>query len=541
MDWSQRTYADALHWGMREHGPAVAVIDGSRRLTYAELVARVDRFAAGLLDLGIRPGDKVGIWLPDCLEWMIARWAIPTIGAVLVPINTRFRDSDLRYVLQQSDCAALILQARYRTADFLGVLGRIVPDLATQKPAAWNASELPALKAVIGVGGDLPASVTEFAEVEDRGVRVRDDGAAVAAARKRIRPEDIAQLLYTSGTTSFPKGAMVRHGALLQNNYNTIARMNLTPSDRYLATSPLFSATGTSFTLSPFLAGAAVVLMDGFSAETFCRSVEEAGVTAAFFVEPMVHDLMTFSGRSRYRLSTLRTGTGAPLTAKSFRWIAEELGASQLTNVYGLSETSNAVCRSYWHEPLEDRIASSGLPMPGVELRIDDLETGRPLPPGGVGEIRVRGYTVCAGYYRMPDETAKAIDPEGWLHTGDLGELRADRRLVFRGRVKEMIKPGGFNVATLEVEDFLKTYPGVREAVLVGVPDARLGEVGYAFIERENGATLDPDAIIQFCKAHIAGYKVPRYVEFVSDWPRTSTGKLRKLELKSRAGQRVQS
>lgn len=539
MSWAERTFADALAWGAQTHGSREAVVHGAARLSFADLARRADAFGAGLLARGVRPGDRVGVWLPDCIEWIVARWAITTIGAVLVPINTRFRDADLGYVLRQSDCRALILAARWKTVAYLAVLETLLPGLAAQRPGAWDTGALPDLRLVIGVGDGLPSSVVPFSDCEDAGAHWSGAPQALGDARRAMRPDDIAQILYTSGTTSFPKGAMVRHGALLQNNFNTIARMNLTPADRYLATSPLFSATGTSFTLSPFLAGGCQVLIDGFSAEAFCRTVEAERITQSFFVEPMVHDLMAYGNRGGHDLRTLRTGTGAPLTRASFRWLVQELGCRELTNVYGLSETSNAVCRTFCTDALEHRIDSSGPPMPGVSIRIDDIDSGSPLPAGRVGEIRVKGYTVTAGYYRMPEETAKAIDAGGWLHTGDLGELTADGRLIFRGRIKEMIKPGGFNVATLEIEEFLKSCPGVKAAVVVGVPDPRQGEVGYAFIEAQHGARVEAQAIIAFCRAHIATYKVPAHVEFVSEWPLTPTGKVRKLELKGRARERV--
>lgn len=540
MQWVERTFADALAWGAATHGSREALVHGATRLTFAGLAARADAMAAGLLARGIRPGDKVGVWLPDCVEWIVARWAITSMGAILVPINTRFRDADLRYVLKQSDCRALILATRWKSVAYLSILETVLPGFGAQKPGRWEADDLPELRLVIGVGDDLPGSILPFAGIEEEGRKWRHGDESLRQARAGLRPGDIAQILYTSGTTSFPKGAMVRHGALLQNNFNTIARMNLTAADRYLATSPLFSATGTSFTLSPFLAGGCQVLTDGFSAETFCRLVEAERVSMSFFVEPMVHDLRTFADLGRYDMGSLRTGTGAPLTRSSFQWLVEDLGCSELTNVYGLSETSNAVCRTFGTDPLEHRIESSGPPMPGITLRIDDIDSGAPLPPGKVGEIRVKGYTVTAGYYRMPEETAKAIDPDGWLHTGDLGELTPDGRLIFRGRIKEMIKPGGFNVATLEIEEFIKSYPGIKEAVVVGVPDARQGEVGYAFVEAA-AAAPKAEELIAYCRAHIASYKVPAHVEFITEWPITPTGKLRKLELKERAGKRIKA
>jgi fatty-acyl-CoA synthase len=523
--WLDRTFADALTWCAQRYGNAIALIHGDRRLTFRQFAQEVDHFAAGLAALGLGHGDKVGLWLPDSIEWMIARWAVPSIGGVLVPINTRFRDADLAFALAQSDCRALIMQASYRDIRYDAIFAR----------AGDHREYRHQLQHVVAVGDEPVSGAISFADVAERGRRLRNRAEELTRLRAAVKPRDIAQILYTSGTTSFPKGAMVRHAPLLQNNFNSIARMRLNPTDRFLATSPLFSATGTSYALYTFLAGGAVVLMDGFSPEEFCRIVETERVTATFLIEPMVYDLQRSASLSRYDLSSLRTGTGSPLTAKSFRWIIEDLGMKDFTNAYGMSETSNAACRSHWYESTDDRVGSAGLPLPGVEIAIIDMDTGKSVKPGEVGEIRIRSYTVMAGYYRMDKETAEAIDAEGWLHTGDLGELRPDGRLIFRGRIKEMIKPGGFNVATLEIEDFIKTFPGVHEAALVGVPDERLGEVGYAFVEAEPGSDIDLTALKLYCRDHIASFKVPRDIQLISDWPRTSTGKIRRLALKELA------
>lgn len=528
LTWLNKTFADALVWCAARYGDAPAVIHGDRRLSFRELASKVDDFAAGLVDLGLGQGDKIGLWLPDCIEWMVARWAAPSIGAILVPINTRFRDADLAYALAHSDCSALIMRASYRNIRYDEILAR----------ARDHKEHHHALRHIIAVGDEGIRDAISFTEITERGRRRRNRADELHSLRAAVKPDDVAQILYTSGTTSFPKGAMVRHAALLQNNFNSIGRMRLNPTDRFLATAPLFSATGTSYTLYTFLAGGAVVLMDGFSPENFCKIVEAERVTGAFLIEPMVYDLQRSPSFSRHDLSSLRTGTGTPLTPKSFRWLIEDLGMTDFTNAYGMSETSNAACRSFWYESTDERVASAGLPLPNVDLAIVDLVSNRPVKAGTVGEIRIRGYTVMAGYHKMEKETADVIDADGWLHTGDLGELRPDGRLMFRGRIKEMIKPGGFNVATLEIENFIKTFPGVREVALVGVPDKRLGEAGYAFIEPEPGVTVDIEAIKGYCREHIATYKIPRDIELISEWPRTGTGKIMRLELKDLARSR---
>ena len=279
-------------------------------------------------------------------------------------------------------------------------------------------------------------------------------------------------------------------------------------------------------------------------ATRFCALVERERITLSFFVDTIVQDLRAFTDRDRYDLSSLRTGTGAPLPTASFRWVSDVMQVPQLTSAYGMSETSNAVARTRTTDSLDKRSTTVGRPVDGVEIRIVDVASHAPLASGSIGEICVRGFQLMRGYYKQPDEDAKAFDADGWLHSGDLGELDADGFLSYRGRVKEMIKPGGFNVATQEIEVFLKTHPAVREAMVVGVPDPRLGEVAYAYIEtnpRETNACEpeSPDvlsaALSAYCRAHIASFKVPRHFEFVTDWPRTGSQKIRKTELKDRA------
>ncbi|SLN63767.1 class I adenylate-forming enzyme family protein [Oceanibacterium hippocampi] len=541
-DWRTKTFWDALKWGAGEHGERTAIVAGEQRLSFADLAARARAMARGMIELGVRPGDNVALWAPDCLEWLIARWAIPAMGATLVPVNTRFRDEEIGFILSQSRATTLIMSAGIATVDYYDILGKVDPDHAGYVRNGWQSEVLPDLKRVIGFGDRIPESVTPFESVEELGSVLGERDSVFETIAGRVAPDDIAQIMYTSGTTSFPKGAQVRHSALLQNNFNTIARMGLGPDDRYLASVSLFSATGTSFTLSPFLAGGAIVLMgDGFDAARFCETVEAEKITMSFYVEPIVRDLRNFASRDRYDLSTLRTGTGAPLRRDSFQWLVDYLGVAHLTNVYGLSETSNAVCRSFWSDPIDVRIETCGLPMPEVRIRIADADTDAELDIDTMGEIQVNAYTVTPGYYNLPEETAASRTADGWLKTGDIGVIRDDGRLMFRGRIKEMIKPGGFNVATLEVENFIKNFPGIREVAVVGVPDDRMGEVAYAFVEVEPGATVDGDAVIQHCRAHIASYKVPRFVDFIDEWPITGSGKIKKLALKDRATRESQT
>ncbi len=537
--WLHRTFADALDWAASTYGSHEAVVHGTTRLGFDALAERVRAFARGLIELGVQPGEHVALWMSDSPDWLVARWAVPMIGAVLVPVNTRFRANDVAFVLTQSEASTLIVQqdAVRGAPGYFEILGRLEPRYREQ-PRAWASERLPALRRVIGAGSDVPASMARFDSIEERGRALKADG-VLEARTSDVKPEHVAQILYTSGTTSFPKGAMVCHGPLLQNNFFAIGCLALTTRDRYLSCVPLFTATGTFYTLATWLAGATMVIADRFEPRLFCELVEREKITMSFFVDTIVQDLRAFTDRDRHDLSSLRTGTGAPLPTASFRWLTETLGIPQLVSAYGMSETSNAVVRTRVTDSFEKRSTTNGRPVDGVEIRIADTATNATLPDGAIGEVCVRGYVLMRGYYKQPDEDAKAFDAEGWLHSGDLGELDADGFLTYRGRVKEMIKPGGFNVATQEIEVFLKSHPAVREAVVVGVPDARLGEVGYAYVELLAGAALEADTLTAYCRDSIAGFKVPRHIEFVTDWPRTGSQKIRKLELKARAEKRL--
>lgn len=542
--WHTHTFGDALLWAAETHADRIAASHGQRSLSFMELAERSLAFASGLMNAGVEPGSKVGLWMSDSLEWLVARWAVPSVGAVLVPLNTRFRDTDLEVVLKNSDTETLIIGEGGGKVNYAEILRQIDHGIDHYERDNWRSEVLPSLKRVIGLSGNtLLPSMTPFEAIETRGRSMLQEAEAIARLQdrmRRVRSTDIAQILYTSGTTSAPKGAQVCHGALLQNNFQTLKRMRLTQLDKYLSCVPLFSATGTGYTLSMLLAGASMIILDRFEPRLFCETVQREGITVGFFVDTIIQDLKAFPDRSKYDLSSLRTGTGAPLSAEAFMFATRELGIPQLIGVYGMSETSNAVARGDCNDPIEKRCGTNGRVVDGVEMRIADIETNVTLGRESIGEICVRGNVLMKGYYKQPDEDRKAFDLQGWFHTGDLGEFDADGFLIYRGRVKEMIKPGGFNVATSEIEQFLKTYPGVQQAVVVGVPDIRLGEVAYAYLEPRSDAAIDISALEAHCRAHIASYKVPRYFKLVRDWPLTASQKIRKVELKKLAAQALQ-
>jgi fatty-acyl-CoA synthase len=420
--------------------------------------------------------------------------------------------------------------------DYLATLSHIVPDYAVQNPGDWRTAGLPKLKrSIIARDGGERGAMYSFDAILAHGAARRGDGAPFRNLSAAVAPGDVAQLLYTSGTTSLPKGAMVRHGPLLENNYHSASRTAMTPNDAYLLTVPSFSASGVAACCQCLTHGAKLVLMDRFSAEGFCHLVQRERVTTAFFADPIVYDLRNFPKLASFDLSSLRTGSGAPLSDVSVQYLVDDLGVRELTLIYGMSETSNVISRGRSADPREVRLRSNGPPQPDVEITIVDPETEAVLDPGEVGEIRISGYTVMPGYYNKPAETSATFDKAGRLKSGDLGMINAHGELVYVGRVKEMLKVGGFNIAPAEIEAFLETCPGVSRAAVVGVPDARLVEVPFAFIDISDRADADALRIHALCRAGMASYKVPRFIVFDGDWPLTGTQKVQKSKLLERA------
>lgn len=534
--WRDRTFPDALAEAAVRFADRVAVVEGDDRLTYAQLWRRVEDFALGLHGLGIGRGDHVALWLSDSIEWAVARFAVPSLGAVLVPVNTRLRGEDLRYILDQSDSIWLIMDAARSGYDYLATLADIVPDYASQSRGAWRSAAVPKIRGVIAARGgkDVP-SLHDFAAVEAHGRARRGDGALFKSLWSEVRSDDVAQLLYTSGTTSLPKAAMVCHGPLLENNFHSGERSAMTERDAYLLTVPSFSASGVAAYCQCLTHGAALVLMERFSAEAFCVLAQRERATVTFLADPIVYDLRNFKDRGRYDLSSLRAGAGAPLSDASFAFAADELRMPAFGHSFGMSETSNVVSRAAQGEPREVRQRANGRPQPDVIVEIVDPHTDEVLPPDTVGEIRISGYTLMRGYYNKAAETAAVFDAKGRLRSGDLGMLNRHGELVYTGRNKEMVKVGGFNIAPSEIEAFLETMQGVARAAVVAVPHERLTEVPFAFVELEAGATGDADALLGLCRGRIADYKLPRFIAFEGNWPMTQTQKVQKTKLRERA------
>ena len=514
--------APALLTELAERHPDTEfVVGGGRRLTYPEFRAEASRFARGLHALGVRRGDKVAILMGNRPEWLIADFAILALGAVMVSLNTWATRRELAWMLDHSETTVLVTVDRFLGQDYTAALSEAVA-----------AGELPKLRHVVRIAPDrreIPGgmswrSVMEIGEAVPE--RVLD---AVEAA---VEPPDVACILYTSGSTSTPKGVQLQHFALIENMWHIGERLHLRAGDRLWLAVSLFWGLGCENALFALMTHAGtIVLQERFDAGEAIDLIEGEGCTVVYATANMVRAIAEHPGRRPDRLASLRTGVtiGSP---EQVRLLAD-LGASEICNVYGLTETYANCTVTDAHDPIEVRTATVGRPLPGFELAIEDPETRRPLPAGEVGEIKVRGYVTC-GYYRAEDKNREAFDDQGWFLTGDLGCLDESGRLRFRGRLKEMVKTGGINVAPVEVEEVLMSHPGVEQAYVVGLPDPGRDEIVVAVVVPREAGEVDEAALRAHCAEALAAYKRPRRYRLVADGdlPLTTTGKVRKLAMK---------
>jgi fatty-acyl-CoA synthase len=492
---------------------------GGRRYTYAALRREVRAFAKGLHALGVRKGDMVAILMGNKPEWIIADLAICSLGGIMVALNTWVTTRELGYVLAHADAGALIASDRFLKNDYFAMLGELEP----------LARSMPRLKRIIHVGARTYSDSIAFDDVPARGRTVAD--AEIEGAAHAIDPWDVAYLLYTSGSTSTPKGVQLQHYALIENMWHIGERMHVTEHDRLWLAVSLFWGLGCENALFNLLThGGCVVLQESFEPGEALRIIAQERCTMFYGTPNMAQALSEHPDRQAYDLSSLRSG-GTVGTPEQIQRVVD-LGAREICNIYGLTETYGNCAVSDAAEPLGIRKTSVGRPLPGVDLRIVEPETGKVLPPGEVGEIRVKGY-VTVGYYKDADKNRAAFDTNGYFITGDLGFLDAEGRLYFRGRIKEMIKTGGINVAPVEVEETLMRHPGVKLACVTGVPDPQRDEVVAAVIVCRPGQRVDEADLVALCRRELAAYKIPRLIKFVgeSELPLTVTGKLQKNRL----------
>jgi fatty-acyl-CoA synthase len=501
-----------------------AILDPSgTTFTYGELDARVDRLARGLLEIGVGAGEKVGLWMPNVPEWVVAYFAIARIGAVVVPMNTRYKKHEVEYILDDSEATALFAVGSFVGIDYIGMIGEI-------------RGRLPNLKHVVIVGepGD---GMHRFDDVVSLGAKRLDDG-ALSEREAACEPTDNVFILYTSGTTGSPKGAMLSHHNIARNAEQVTEVLHTTETDVFLLAVPFFHCFGCVMGIAGSITwGAAMVPMQVFRAKEALELVERFGVSVLYgvptmFVLELEENRKGKEDGSAYDVSTLRTGimAGAPCPIEVMRGAMEELHCN-VSIAYGLTEASPVITMTRFDDPIERRVETVGRPLEGIEIKIADDEHN-PVPNGEMGELACRGYNVMLGYYRAPEVTTETIDAEGWLYSGDLATMDDEGYVKIVGRKKDMLICGGFNVYPAEIEEYLFTHPKVQNVSVIGVPDDVFGEVAAAYVIPREGETIDPQEIVDYCVGEIANFKVPRYVEIVDAFPMTQSGKVQKFKLR---------
>lgn len=507
------------------------------RLTYRQYKDEVNRLARGLLALGIEKGEHVAVWATNVPEWVMLEIALAKIGAVLVTVNTNYRASEIEYVLRQGDITTLFMIEEFRGNSYVESLYRIAPELKNLKDPTHerlHSKNLPTLKRVVLIGDNAEPGMMLYSQVAAVGAGLPDE--SVRQRQSGLDPHDVIQMQYTSGTTGFPKGVMLTHHGIVNQAHVSCLIGNLQSSERYVTAMPFFHIAGSlgAVMFSVYL-GCTLIPLVSFDAEKELELFADEQATFSFNVPTMLVAMLNHPRflAGEFDLSSLREIiTGAtPVPVVLMEEVRSRMGA-ECTIVFGLTESTGTVTETIQTDNFELKSSTVGIPHPHMDIKIADPLTGEPVGFGESGELMARGFLVMKGYYNMPDRTAEAIDAEGWLHTGDLATMNAQGYVNIVGRVKDMIIRGGENIYPAEIEAFLMRHPVIAEAQVVGVPDSLMGEEVAAVIRLKAGASADDEEVIHYCRDGISRHKVPKYLRFVTAFPLTASGKVKKFELK---------
>ncbi len=520
---------------------ALVYTDRGLRYTYAEFKEVVEDCARALMAIGIQKGDHVAVWGQNVPEWVTLQFATGKIGAVLVTVNPAYRSNELKYVLEQSDSAALFLTEGVKDADFVEILQSAVPGLSDTENGQLRVEELPYLKHVALMGGESPEDlpIMNFGEFLERGYEVSEE--ELRERQESLDADEVINMQYTSGTTGFPKGVQLTHANIVKNAFYIGECMELGPEDRVCIPVPFFHCFGCVLgTLNTVTHEGTMVPVESFDPQMVLEAVHEERCTALLGVPAMFIAELDHPDFQNYDTSSLRTGimAGSPCPTEVMKKVVDVMGADEITIAYGQTESSPVITQTRTDDPIELRVSSVGRKLPDVEVRIVDVETGEDCSPGEQGELLTRGYLVMKGYYKMPERTEEAIDEDGWLHTGDLAIMDENGYVRITGRAKDMIIRGGENIYPREIEEFLYTHPDISDVQVYGVPDEKYGEQVAAAIQLKPGADTTEEDVREFCRENIARYKVPRYVDFVEEYPMTASGKIQKYKLREVAIER---
>jgi fatty-acyl-CoA synthase len=506
------------------------------RWSWRQLNEAADRFATGLMRLGLVPGDRIGIWSPNRHEWIVTQFATAKAGLILVTVNPAYRLAELEFALNKVGCKALVLASSFKSSDYVGMMQQLAPELATCAPGELRAARVPSLRSLILMGETPRQGFLPFQAVSDLGGRAEELG-RLRALRAMLQPEDPINIQFTSGTTGQPKGATLSHHNIVNNGYFLARRLKFSEQDRLCIPVPLYHCFGMVMAvLGCTTHGAAMILPgEAFEPESVLKAVSIERCTALFGVPTMFIAELEHPNFRQYDLGTLRTGVmaGAPCPVEVMKRVVADMHMNEVTIAYGMTETSPVSFQSRTDDPIERRVSTFGTIHPHVEVKVI-AEDGRVVPCGERGELLTRGYNVMHGYWDDVEKTQQAVDAHGWMHTGDLAVIDAAGYCNIVGRVKDLIIRGGENISPREIEEFLYRHAKVQDVQVFGIPDARYGEVVCAWIRHKPAATCTAEEIREFCREQIAHFKVPHHIRFVDEFPMTVTGKIQKFIMRER-------
>jgi len=522
--------AAAEKWGERD---ALIVRHQNIRWSYLELQEKVNAFAAGLLNLGLEPGDRVGIWSPNNSEWVVVQYATAKAGLILVNINPAYRVAELEYAINKVGCKALILASSFKSSDYVAMVGELAPEISKSTPGNISCGRLPSLKTVIQIGGKTNDGYFDFGQIP--GLASDKDFERLKVLSDELQFDDPINIQFTSGTTGFPKGATLTHFNVLNNGYFTGEGLKFTSSDKLCVPVPLYHCFGMVLSnVAALTHGAALVYpAEAFDPLTVLETVEAERCTALHGVPTMFIAELGHPNFKEFDLSSLRTGimAGSPCPIEVMRRVVDEMHCKEMIIAYGMTETSPIITLTETDDPIEKQVTTVGRISPHVEVKIID-NNGRIVAPGKTGELLSRGYNVMQGYWDDPELTAESIDVAGWMHTGDLATMDEEGFCNIVGRVKDMVIRGGENIYPREIEEYLYRYEKISDVQVFGVPDEKFVEELCAWIILKPGESATEDDIREFCKGQIAHYKIPRHIRFVDAFPMTITGKVQKFAMR---------
>jgi fatty-acyl-CoA synthase len=525
--------AAALH----PDSPALILCQEALRFTWSELQAEVERTARGLIALGFAPGDRVGIWATNISQWVLMQFATAKAGIVLVNLNLRFRSHELEFVLQQSGCKGLVMERAFRDCDYVATIHQLAPELDSCAPGQLRSARLPQLRQVVYIGENPPAGMLNWSQMLAQAERVTP--AELHAREAALSPHDTINIQYTSGTTGTPKGAELSHYNLVNNGRFLGDSMKYTERDRVCIPVPFYHCFGMVLgNMACLTHGSTMVIpADYFDPLATMQAIQDERCTSLYGVPTMYIAEFSHPRFKEFDFSSMRTGimAGSLCPIELMRRVIREMHCPELTTVYGLTEASPGITQTTTEDTFERKTTTVGRALPHTEVKIIDPETREVVPLGSNGELCTRGYLVMNGYHNDPEGTAATVEPDGWLHSGDIASMDEFGYVTITGRLKEMIIRGGENIYPREIEEFLYAFPGVKDAQVIGVPSEKYGEEVMAWIIPHDGQTLEAEAIQAFCRASIAGFKVPKYVKFVDSFPTTVTGKVQKFIMRRMA------